>query len=243
MSKPKASRVSWTHLFLSHIHPIASFLQNAFWPEPFITFPYHYRLGSSQPSLGLLYTVFLNDLFPPFTTLKAILLKSKCAVELTSPKERSGLCLGYSEVMCHVRQKCPCSGQGVWVTQYRQTWNLKFTSMDHQSRPCNEAPIQILWTPKLEWVPWLATPCAVTPQYWERNTSWLHRREPEALQWNPSRFSAVPFWSVSFLCNKPKLLGQQLSASSVSLSSKLLKLRVVLRNPWTCSWCQKGAQS
>lgn len=111
MSKPKASRVSWNHVFLSYIHP-TSFLQNAFWPEPFITFPYHYRLGSSQPSLGLLYTVFLNDLFPPFTTLKAILLKSKCAVELTSPKERSGLCLSYSEVMCHSRQKCPCSGQG-----------------------------------------------------------------------------------------------------------------------------------
>lgn len=206
MSKPKASRVSWTHLFLSHIHPIASFLQNAFWPEPFITFPYHYRLGSSQPSLGLLYTVFLNDLFPPFITLKAILLKSKCAVELTSPKERSGLCLGYSEVMCHVRQKCPCSGQGVWVTQYRQTWNLKFTSMDHQSRPCNEAPIQILWTPKLEWVPWLATPCALSHlstgsvthrDCTEENQKLYNGTLPDSL---PYPFDLYPFFAINQNC-------------------------------------------
>lgn len=152
------------------------------------------------------YTVFLNDLFLPFTTLTAILLKSKCAVELTSPKERSGLCLGYSEVMCHVRQKCPCSGQGVWVTQYRQTWNLKFTSMDHQSRPCNEAPIQILWTPKLEWVPWLATPCALSHlstgsvthhDCTEENQKLYNGTLPDSL---PYPFDLYPFFAINQNC-------------------------------------------
>lgn len=110
MSKPKASRVSWTHLSLIHtsncIFPTKCFLTRTMYHLPPTTTAWG---QANHPSDCC--TVFLNNLFPPFITLKAILLKSKCAVKLTSPKERSGLCLGYSEVMCHIRQKCPCSVQ------------------------------------------------------------------------------------------------------------------------------------
>lgn len=123
----KPQGVSWTHLFLSYIHRIAPFLQNIFWLEPLITLLLPYCLGSSQ-HLRLQCTVFLNELCfhpcPLFKTnlnikLKSILLKSKCVVKLTLPKERSVLCLGCSEVMCHIWQKCTCLGQGLWVTQYQ----------------------------------------------------------------------------------------------------------------------------